>query len=548
MKTMLPCVTWVLLTVTSIGQTQALTTTYNHNNGQAGNMFDVVAINQVTICWFDVNVDPGTWDFEVYTHPGTWVGTETNAMAWTLVGSTTNVTSNATSTAAPGVPTLLPIPIGVTIPAGTTQAFYVTVTNGASMNYSGGGVVGNVFASDANIQILEGAGNPYPFVIPFLTRNWNGTVHYVVGAGPCPPLPTPTYQANQANATLDINGVQASAAVPATTSVCLNESVTLNVGSASPTAFDIAIAVSPLIPSPPGFVTPGRQVVNVNLADPSLFFLNNLTFPPFVPFSQPLSSSTAVTVSGQMIMLDAGQMDGFSLSQGVQLAVTNTTTVAGPSGNNVGSQVILMPSPVCGPASIPFCGTSYTDIHIMTNGRITFGGADIDFSPTIQDALIDNPFVGFWTDLDTDPASTISVVATSTLVTVNFNNLVYYAEPGSSVSFSCSFDANGTVRLFNLTGINPNPLTNSSLPAGDAQFFGLSSGNLLTATNTGPTTFGVGMSGTNPGGQSMLYDFWDGAPGTAPGSVGLVSSLQGPLQGITFVPSGVPGEYSYTGT
>ncbi|MGC6489052.1 MAG: hypothetical protein ACON4Z_15495, partial [Planctomycetota bacterium] len=46
----------------------SLTTTFASNNGQAGNMFDLRPGNApVVIDCFDVNLDAGTWDLEVYT-------------------------------------------------------------------------------------------------------------------------------------------------------------------------------------------------------------------------------------------------------------------------------------------------------------------------------------------------------------------------------------------------------------------------------------------------------------------------------------------------
>ncbi len=157
----------------------SLTTTYAGGNGQAGNMFDVVALNTVTITNFDVNLDPGTWNMEVYaiTNGGTYINDVSNPAAWTLVGSATGIVSNGEN-----VPTPCPIPIDIIIPVGNTQGFYVTVTNGPSINYTNGVTTGGVFVQDTNIQVLEGHGNPYPFsTTNYNPRNWNGTIHYTAG-------------------------------------------------------------------------------------------------------------------------------------------------------------------------------------------------------------------------------------------------------------------------------------------------------------------------------------------------------------------------------
>ncbi|RFN57619.1 HYR domain-containing protein [Marixanthomonas ophiurae] len=156
--------------------TETLETTFAGGNGLDGAMFDIVAINEVTINSFDVNLDTGiTDDVEVYYKSGTWVGFEEDAGAWTLLG-TANVTS-----AGDGLPTPLNLSLGQTIAAGDTGAFYVTTTSGG-MNYTDGTTTGAVFASDDNIEFLEGAGKSYPFgVSTFDPRVFNGNIIYDVG-------------------------------------------------------------------------------------------------------------------------------------------------------------------------------------------------------------------------------------------------------------------------------------------------------------------------------------------------------------------------------
>ncbi|KAA3596283.1 MAG: hypothetical protein DWQ06_15540 [Calditrichaeota bacterium] len=160
----------------------ALTTTFASGNGAGGNMFDIVAINDVVITCFDVHFDPGVGDFEVWiiTGGGTYVGSETNAANWTLIGSFTGLPSSSTALD-DGTPTQLPILINVPIATGATQGFYVTRTSG-SVNYTNGTAVGNVFAQDANIQFLEGVGKGYPFGATNTPRIFNGNIIYDLGA------------------------------------------------------------------------------------------------------------------------------------------------------------------------------------------------------------------------------------------------------------------------------------------------------------------------------------------------------------------------------
>lgn len=150
-----------------------LATPFNSNNGQSGNMFDIVAFNELEITDFDVNVDGGTWNFEIYTKTGTHVGFANNAAAWTLVTTIPGVNS-----AGFGNPTPLNANINVPILAGDRQAFYVTVTNGTGMNYTNGTSVGSPLATNGDLEIYQGYGNAYPFGGFFQTRNWNGIAYY----------------------------------------------------------------------------------------------------------------------------------------------------------------------------------------------------------------------------------------------------------------------------------------------------------------------------------------------------------------------------------
>ena len=154
-----------------------LATSYTSNNGSRGAMFNITATNTVTIKSFDGNLYGGTTaKYEIYYKAGTYVGFETNAAAWTLAGSV-----NALYAAANNVPTAIPIPINVVIPAGQTYAFYVTNTASGGLNYISSAVTNVTLASDANLTMIGGVGKAYPFSSTYSYRLFNGTVHYGVG-------------------------------------------------------------------------------------------------------------------------------------------------------------------------------------------------------------------------------------------------------------------------------------------------------------------------------------------------------------------------------
>jgi PKD repeat protein len=155
-----------------------LVTLYAQNNGQRGIMFDITAINCVQIKCFEANFDPGTTNVEIWTRPGTHVGFQNSSVGWTLIGTANNVVG-----AGANLPTAIPISVNITINAAATQAFYITrtTTGGPIMDYTNGVAVGNVYASDANIQVKEGTGKDYPFAASFSPRDFNGTIYYDAG-------------------------------------------------------------------------------------------------------------------------------------------------------------------------------------------------------------------------------------------------------------------------------------------------------------------------------------------------------------------------------
>jgi hypothetical protein len=158
----------------------SLATLFDGGNGQSGNMFDINALETVTIDSFDIHLVAGTTDdIEVYFKPGTFVGSEGDASAWTLLATAAGITSAGDNT-----PTPLGLSLGQTIAAGDTGAFYVTTTLGGTMAYTNGTTQGAIFASDANIEFLEGDGVVYPFAGNFSPRVFNGNILYTAGDGP----------------------------------------------------------------------------------------------------------------------------------------------------------------------------------------------------------------------------------------------------------------------------------------------------------------------------------------------------------------------------
>ena len=96
-----------------------------------------------------------------------------------------------------------------------------------------------------------------------------------------------------------------------------------------------------------------------------------------------------------------------------------------------GVTVNLGAVPLCGPPSCTFYGTTYTQMHVTTNGRITFGTASTLATATVANALLAPGFVGAWSDFDTTNGGSVSITATTQTVTVNYNAIpaVVYTHP-----------------------------------------------------------------------------------------------------------------------
>lgn len=162
---------------TSMGT--SLATPYVSNNSNKGEMFNLVATNTVTILCFDVNLILGSnGAYEIYYKVGSYVGSETNAAAWTLIGSNAAVPSLGFDVASP-----INIPINIVIPAGQTYGFYITNNSNAStagIRYTNNAGYTNI-ATNANLTIAGGIGKAYPFGTNYANRSFNGTVRYAVG-------------------------------------------------------------------------------------------------------------------------------------------------------------------------------------------------------------------------------------------------------------------------------------------------------------------------------------------------------------------------------
>lgn len=297
----------------------SLATPFTGAAAEQGTMFDIVNTSPITVTITSIDQSfsgAGTADVEVHTHAGTWAGTENNAGAWTLAGSAPGVSHTG-----PGAPVALPIVLSIVIPPFSTMAVYVTATGATSSTISygaGSGQLNAVLNSDINFEIRAGVAKAYPFGattgLPSDGALWNGRVHYTPSY--------PAYETNSAASSIDFNGVQGTPCSPAAISLPFGSPVILN-GSSTSLGLGFAVALSfiPVVPTGGGALeTPGGQIVNIDFTDANLQLINPTLGSPFGgPFNLPLVVPATPALSIQMMNVDPGHPEGFSLSQAAEL-------------------------------------------------------------------------------------------------------------------------------------------------------------------------------------------------------------------------------------
>jgi hypothetical protein len=159
---------------------ETMTTLFDENNGQAGNLFEIVAKEDLTIDRFHINTrSTDSIQCEVYTREGNYV---VSSDGWTLVQKVT-VTGKGSNN-----PTELPmLDQSVHVMAGTRQAFYITLTGpDQQLGYRNGNTEGAVYTENAHMQFLEGKGVPYPMSSSWAPRIWNGVIIYYLDVDEIP--------------------------------------------------------------------------------------------------------------------------------------------------------------------------------------------------------------------------------------------------------------------------------------------------------------------------------------------------------------------------
>jgi hypothetical protein len=380
------------------------------------------------------------------------------------------------------------------------------------------------------------------------------------------------YQVNQPQMSLLIDGVAGNPCQKAVTNhdfyVCSTSLTATGSILASTTLpgslWDIAISGSPLVPATAGGLTlVDGQVININLGAPVAFMNGFLgaTFPgagipgitsSSISFGYSLMPTTDASL--QAVIIDPAALTGLRLSQGAELHVRVVPNVASfnPTlADNATVTLVFSAPPYCWAPSIAFYGTAYTQMHILSNGRVMFGAAGTTTAAPTQALFVsNNPSVGVWTDWNPALAggATVASLAGPGIVRVDFTTRYAGELAGPLCTFGIEFNTNtGDVTLDGLTGIAANPQGGGGglfSATADSMIMGISRG-LSTATNGGATNFSMAAGGVAPNATQMWFD-WYGAVNPGPGRCPTL--VPGTRNGIVFSPDpGVAPNYSWLG-
>jgi Zn-dependent metalloprotease len=159
---------------TPFSSSQSLFTTLESNNGSSGNVFNVTALNTITITNVRMHILSGD-SAQVWYKAGGYGNTSlTSSVGWTKLGNTVAITPAGLDAL-----TTISTTANLNIPAGQTYGILV-VCNGSN-RYTNGTAVGNIAFSNPDMEITEGHGGTGfngAFSMTLSPRVFNGQIDY----------------------------------------------------------------------------------------------------------------------------------------------------------------------------------------------------------------------------------------------------------------------------------------------------------------------------------------------------------------------------------
>ena len=99
------------------------------------------------------------------------------------------------------------------------------------------------------------------------------------------------------------------------------------------------------------------------------------------------------------------------------------------------------------PFSFPFQGSSYASVFVNSNGNLTFGSGDTDFSESVSELLSDQPRIApLWDDLSPNNGGSVTVEQSATEWSVTFDGVPEFISTGAN-TFTVTLHADGTIDI-----------------------------------------------------------------------------------------------------
>lgn len=226
----------------------------------------------------------------------------------------------------------------------------------------------------------------------------------------------------------------------------------------------------------------------------------------------------------------------------LQGAVLNPASPIGVSVSNfidhlVGEYTYAGPGTDDGSVEIPletgfdFFGTVYTSVWVNSNGNLTFGSGDSDFTPTESEMLADQPRIaGMFADLSPNVAGSItaSVLRDGTgafvSATIDYTAVPAFGAPSTQNTMRTVLNADGSIAM-----------DWTAIELSGAGIAGISPGGDLSGPNEVSLTDGAGFAG---GTDQAIYEVFTGS------GCGEIAPILAGFSGL-FSPSGT-SSYTYT--
>lgn len=97
--------------------------------------------------------------------------------------------------------------------------------------------------------------------------------------------------------------------------------------------------------------------------------------------------------------------------------------------------------------TFPYQGSSYSSVFVNSNGNLTFGSGDTDFSESVSEFLNDQPRIApLWDDLNPSQGGSVTVEFGAGSATVNFVDVPEFFSTGAN-NFSVTLAADGSVTI-----------------------------------------------------------------------------------------------------